>query len=249
MLEIPKTINLHFQRFEFKYLLPVELADILIPKLLKYMEWDPYVAEIPTKQYQVASLYYDSAGLACYYEKLAGVEKRKKLRLRVYDQKLQPDSKIYMEIKRRDDAIILKDRVVASHHDCLGALVKGDYVKFKNSRPEDEQKFLDEFFWTKEHNCLMPKIMVVYQRAPLVGKIDKRFRVTFDSDLKTYPADWIELKEDGRPVNPDSVILEVKFNNILPAWFHHIIKDYQLERISYSKYAMSIEACQKNYLL
>lgn len=248
-MEIPKTNNLHFQRFEFKYLLPAELADILIPKLLKYMDWDEHVSERPSKEYQVASLYYDSAGLACYYEKLAGVEKRKKLRLRVYDEELKPETEIYVEIKRRDDAIVLKDRIKASYQDCFLALSQGDYQLLKKERPVNENNFLDEFIWTKDYNCLEPKLMVIYQRAPLVGKIDKKFRVTFDANIKAYPADRLDFKKEGAAVNPDSVILEVKYNNVLPVWFHEIIKDYQLQRISFSKYCMAIDACKANHLL
>jgi len=244
-----KKINLHFQRFEFKYLLPKATADILIPKLLKHMDWDPYVKNIPEKEYQVSSLYYDSHGLGCYYEKLAGVRDRKKLRLRVYDWPVKSDTKVYVEIKRKHDAIVLKDRAVVPAKDCYDAVIRGNYNLLKKERQADELNFINEFLWTKDYNSMTPKIMVIYKRRPLISKMDKKFRVTFDFDLHTYPADWLEPKEDAIPVCPDYVVMEVKYNNLLPFWFYDIIKDYQLDRIAFSKYCMSIEACQENNLL
>lgn len=244
-----KPLKLHFQRFEFKYLLPEEFADILIPKLLKHMDWDPYVDSKPDKKYQVASLYFDSAGLACYYEKIAGVERRKKLRIRVYDPQILPDTKFYVEIKRKDDAVVIKDRIVSLNQDCHQAIIQDDSSKLMSDRSVEDKVFWNEFSWTMKYNCLKPKLMVIYNRAPLIGKSDKKFRVTFDTDIVAYPADWVVFNNDAVDVNPEKVILEVKYNNILPAWFHDIIKDFQLERIAFSKYCMAIEACKERLLI
>ena len=49
---MPK-LKLHFQRFEFKYYLPKSKADKLIPALLNYLDWDPYIKELNTDFYQV----------------------------------------------------------------------------------------------------------------------------------------------------------------------------------------------------
>ena len=80
-LAVKNNLKLHFQRFEFKYQLPVETIEGMLPQLLKYMEFDPYAAKLPNRAYTVASLYYDSAGLDCYYQKVAGVRVTKKLRI------------------------------------------------------------------------------------------------------------------------------------------------------------------------
>ncbi len=232
-----------------KYLLPENLADVLVPKLLKHMDWDPYAEKKPGKKYYINSLYYDSCGFACYYEKIAGLEKRKKLRLRVYEDLLNPNTKVYIEIKRKDNIIVLKDRIIASFNDCCQSFLKGDYNILRKNRPEKEISFINEFIWTKDYNCFKPQILISYCRSPLVGKIDQRFRVTFDSDLTAVPADWLTVNKAKIPVCPGFVIMEVKFNNTLPAWFHEIIKDYNLERISFSKYCMGVDACRQKNLI
>jgi len=197
----------------------------------------------------VASLYYDSAGLGVYHEKLAGVKKRKKLRLRVYDSQLLPDTNVFIEIKRKDDALVLKDRIIISYRECYNALFLGMYEPLRKSLPEQYKELFDEFLWTKEYNCLVPKVMVTYKRCPMISKIDKKFRITFDKHLTTRTANWLSLKKGGQPVEPDYVIMEVKYNNTLPEWFGNVIKDYQLERMALSKYCMSIEQCMKDYLI
>lgn len=242
-----KVTNLHFQRFEFKYLLPASLADILIPQFLKYMEWDPYVIDKSEKYYSVLSLYYDSEGLGCYYDKLAGLEERKKLRIRTYDKNISPDTKVFIELKRKDDALVFKDRIITTYENYFTSFINGNYESFKKSSDTSIQKFLQELIWFKEYNGLMPKVMIIYQRMPLFSKMDKKFRVTFDSNLMVFPSEELRFA-DGIPVAPESVIMEVKYNNVLPSWFHAIIQDFQLERISVSKYCLGIESCLKKYI-
>ena len=235
-------IKLHFQRFEFKYQAPLDLVEGIIPELLKYMEWDPYVKNLDHKYYVVSSLYYDSAGLGSYYQKLAGERTRKKLRIRFYDAKLTPETKVFLEIKRKYDAVVLKDRVVLTQKDCYD-LIKNN-KKLKLCLPENELETLNEFLWTKLYNGMMPQNMVIYKRKPLISKVDPNFRVTLDYDLVTYLANWLSTKKEGIAVNPNGVVIEVKFNNVLPFWFHQIIQNYNLDRQPFSKYCNSLEVCR-----
>jgi len=86
--------------------------------------------------------------------------------------------------------------------------------------------------------------LVIYKRKPLISKVDPNFRVTLDYNLKTYLADWINNKKEGLAVNSDKVIIEVKFNNVLPFWFHQIIQRYNLDRQPFSKYCSCLEVCR-----
>jgi len=44
-------------------------------------------------------------------------------------------------------------------------------------------------------------------------------------------------------VLPGLAVVEAKFNRIMPAWFGMIIKSYNLNRVSFSKYCFSLESC------
>ena len=236
--------TLHFQRFEFKYPLHKPTADKIIPALLKYMDWDPFVREKKDRFYKVNSLYFDNAGYGCYFEKESGEKFRKKFRLRVYERQVKEDTDIFAEIKRKNNALVIKDRVVLSAKDTRKILIDNKldgYIKHINNK---DMGVLKEFFWTKNYNCMTPKIMVKYKRKPLIAKRDKKVRVTFDYDIQAKLARWFDESRYGwKEVLPGSLILEIKYNNILPFWLHEIIQKYQLERVAFSKYCNSIRAC------
>lgn len=235
--------KLHFQRFEMKYQIPLPLIDGLIPEFLKYMDFDQHAEGEPDHAYRVHSLYYDSAGLDCYYQKLAGVKVRKKLRIRFYDADLKPETIVFLEIKRKYDMVVIKDRFALTYKDC------DNLLRF-NKMPQhflvdnDKKEALNEFLWLKTYNGMVPQIMVSYQRKALMSKVDSDFRVTLDFGIKTHPADWVTDQKRYLPVFPGTAILEVKFNNVMPAWFHQIIQRYNLTQQPFSKYAYSLETCK-----
>ncbi len=243
-------IKLHFQRFEFKYQFPENIIDGLIPELLKYMEWDPYAKDLPGKFYTVSSLYYDSIGLGCYYQKIAGERTRKKLRIRFYDPAIKPETPVFLEIKRKYVTVVVKDRLTFSHQDCFNLLKENKKLNLPLSQHDKET--LDEFLWLKIYNSMVPQNLVIYSRKPLISKVDPNFRLTFDYNIRTYLADWITEKKAVCLVNPGMAIMEVKFNNILPFWFQQIIQRYNLQQRPFSKYCSSLEVCKpaltNNYL-
>jgi len=209
--------NLHFQRFEFKYYLPKNKADKIIPALLPHMNWDPYILARQEDYYQVNSLYFDSPDWGCFWDKESGLRDRKKLRYRFYNQ----DSPVFLELKRKQDALVIKDRI--------------DLDK------QDNRQLLNEINWFKTRNNMRPKLFVRYKRKALIGKLDPRFRITFDYDIETQLTN--SLKPNSKKwtkVYKDGVVLELKYNNVLPSWFHKIIQKFNLDRIAYSKYCNSL---------
>ncbi|RJQ31653.1 polyphosphate polymerase domain-containing protein [Candidatus Parcubacteria bacterium] len=241
-MEHTAKIKLHFQRFEFKYQMRVDLIDGIIPELLKYMEWDPYARSQKEHFYFVSSLYYDSVGLDCYYQNMSGTRTRKKLRIRFYDSKLCPSSPVFLEIKKKYDSVVVKDRLAVSKENCL-KLLECD-AKIKKSLPLNEQETLNNFLWLKYYNGMVPQNMVIYKRKPLISKSDPGFRVTLDYDLVTYNSILLDDRKEGYSVLPYMAVMEVKFNNILPFWFHQIIQKYNLQRGPFSKYCRSLEICK-----
>ena len=69
-------------RYEHKYHLDITRMNDLIYKLTKVLNLDPHSQD---GSYQVTSLYFDTIFNELYYEKLEGLEKREKIRIRVYN--------------------------------------------------------------------------------------------------------------------------------------------------------------------
>jgi len=239
--------KLKFQRFEFKYIVEPFMVDKIIGQLLNYMDWDTYAINRPDKSYSVSSLYFDTANFTCYHQKMAGVRQRQKLRLRTYETDLEPKTPIFMEIKRRNQAIVFKDRLIVNYQDCPGFISTGQIeIDLKRGFSQERQTFKN-FLWIKNRNCLLPKIMITYKRKPLMDKVNQGFRITFDYDIKAYPANKLFFSDRTIEVFPQKCIMELKYNNSIPAWFHRIIQRYQLERVSFSKYCRSLEKVQTYY--
>lgn len=230
--------TLHFQRFEFKYFLPRHWARQLVTALLPHMEWDPYAKE-KEGLYRVNSLYFDSPDFACFWDKEAGVADRKKLRLRYYGDKLTADTPVFAEIKRKKDALIIKDRVGLLAKDSSGSAFGRKLNELIGQSRENE--FLQELLWFQSRNALRPKVLITYNRRALLGKRDKTFRVTIDDDIKSsFSRNITSQPGIFRRVYPHGVVFEIKYHNILPAWFHRVLQTFELSRLAYSKYCNSV---------
>lgn len=212
--------KLHFERFEFKYLMDeIKARRVLQALLANNLEWDPHTQGKPDHAYTVTSLYYDSVSLKCFRDKIAGLDNRFKLRQRIYSQEYRDDLPVFYEVKKKKDAVVIKDRQIDS--------------------PTDEFNFLRAM-----HN-LRPLLLVSYKRQALQGKFQERLRVTFDSLLTAAEARSLKDFDELRPIAPGLVIMEVKYNNTLPGWFLRTIVDHELERRPFSKYCAGIESCGK----
>lgn len=232
-------IAIHFHRYEMKYLFPSNVRDGIIPVLLQYMDFDDFGKSFPENAYPVLSLYFDTPGLSSYYEKINGLRSRKKLRIRFYSRNFSDNTPVFLEIKRKYDAVVVKDRLSLTHRECFDLIHSLKIPKnFANARDES---FVNEFLWLKLSSGMIPQNIVLYKRMAFVSKINPRFRVTLDDDIETHRADWIQDERNGVRVSPGYTVLEVKFDSILPAWFHKILVSYNLERVAFSKYCNALE--------
>ena len=236
----------HFQRFEFKYPIDIRVADRIIMGVLDYMKCDKNCTEKNDYIYSVSSLYYDTFGLGSYHEKDAGIRNRKKLRLRFYNDYIGNDTKVFMEIKRKRDMVVIKDRVSMTSKEFHNLFNGGEKKSFYDKCPVDEKETLEDFMFIKAINCMEPILLISYDRRAFESLLGLDFRVTFDYNIKASLAKWLDVRPIKK-ITKNLVIMEIKYNNVLPSWFHDIILKYQLSRDTFSKYAMSLEACHKNF--
>lgn len=245
-----KETKLNFQRFEFKYHLDIETAKKIENDLLaRDMEYDPYVLDKPEKEYVVSSLYFDTPKLDCYNEKISGLEKRFKLRLRIYKDFVEEGDNIFLEIKRKNDMVVFKDRAVLTFNLYNEFFVKEnfniDLLKNYSLSPRDK-KIIKEFFWKKLRGCMSPLIYVRYRRKPLIGKFNKSLRVTFDSSISACVSSSLKPEENLNELFPDHIVMEIKYDNSLPHWFSQIIRKHNLERLPFSKYCGGVVTARMN---
>lgn len=233
---IEKKLSKHFRRFEFKYFLEKGIADRMIPELMNYMEWDPYIGD--KDHYECHSLYFDNDKFKSYHEKIDGLLNRKKVRVRTYKRDYGKNDSLFFEIKRKSGEIVLKDReVLPSKY--LEKFIEDPFSLLDEKNMD--AKFLNELIFETTNYRQTPKLLVSYKRKPFFAKNDSRFRVTFDYDLEFAAANGSSYNEEFKPMDEDFVVMEVKFNGNMPQWFHRLIDAYRLTQTGSCKYCFGID--------
>jgi hypothetical protein len=234
----------NFNRFELKYLLTLQQAERFKSGLQAYLVPDEHGKN--NGRYAVSSLYYDSPGFRCYWEKLDGLKVRRKLRIRWYGtgQVLTEETPVYLEIKQRVDRVTQKRRAFLPYGEAL-RLCNDRQVP--NHTPDDEAivEEIIAFLW--QYN-LRPASIVRYDRQAFIGSdYDIGLRVTFDTSLSCQ-SQRLHLHEQpsGLPMlHPGLVVMEVKVNERIPYWLTDMIAAHNLQLIRFSKYCRSIDAAKR----
>ena len=101
---------LHFARFEFKYILSAAKRKAVEKDLLYFLDYDPFVAQLPDHRYFVRSLYFDDLNYSAFHDKIDGLKSRYKFRVRTYTQTFTGSAPIFLEIKGRHNNLVYKHR-------------------------------------------------------------------------------------------------------------------------------------------
>ncbi|MGX2994008.1 VTC domain-containing protein [Streptomyces sp. JNUCC 64] len=230
-----------FNRFELKYLVPVERAAEIRDELAGRMDRDPHS---PVGGYGVWSLYYDTPRLRFYWEKIEGLKFRRKLRIRHYGT---PDgitdaSRVCVEIKQRVNRVTQKRRITLPY---------GEARRLCDGRrliphAERESAFVQEVLELIVRLDLRATAITGYQREALVGRgADTGLRVTFDRRVRGRDRDFhlgTETPENRFTIPPHLAVMEVKVNERTPYWITDLAARRNLDLVRISKYVQSIEA-------
>jgi len=223
----------------------MRLMDDFRTRIKPYTSPDDYTLKSLTQDYTVRSIYFDSARLEFYHEKLAGLRIRKKLRIRGYD-KPQPDSKIFLEIKRKYDNRGSKDRANLFYCNMESFFSTFDIEKYiiKSEDFPDAQNNARRFVHHVIKNDLNPTVLVVYDREAYFSRFNPGLRITFDKNLRfsTFPALKDLYTDDHLVITLNHYfILEVKFEHGYPFWLQRIIAEFNLSRQALSKYTICLD--------
>lgn len=213
-------------RSEEKYLLEHPQAIRLKDKLSRLLTPDEFGPE----GYRVRSLYFDSFHNNDYYEKDAGVYRRKKIRLRIYDE-AQPTAKL--ELKEKQGDLQHKSSLVVSRAEAE-SICRGDYGFLLDRRGDTALRL----YTLLTLGLYRPVAVIEYDRTAYTHPLFST-RLTFDSRVRTseYNLDLYDPNLPWEYVLEQEVLLEVKYNQVLPKPVSKVLDHENLNRISVSKYA------------
>lgn len=229
-----------FKRYELKYYIPEKFCSELINLISPYMVLDPYSESKGVDSYLVRSLYLDTDNLRFYYEKLSGIRDREKFRIRAYNDER---SKIFLEIKRKNNNIVTKDRECIKYDDLHSILDRYGKDWTNNGKYKTGNGVIMRFLSFIISLQLRPMILIAYERRAYIGAFDNDIRLTIDCNICCLPGRSYDLFYSGRNwIYLDKpCILELKFNDMMPFFFKTVISRFNLRMQSISKYCLCIE--------
>jgi hypothetical protein len=226
-------------RFEWKYCVPPDRAEELCSALRPRTDPDTFCTG-PDNSYFVRSLYYDTSGLRFYHEKKDRLKVRRKLRVRHYGEE-----QYFLEIKRKIEKEVVKERVVVPGFQLASALDGVDPAVVMAGRSDEDRRTLERFRQQVKNLGLIPTLLVAYRRRAMAGRAEPDLRITLDDDLRgrTHPGpNALFVEEELLPFETRSV-LELKFSGRPPRWLVDLVREFRLRRESYSKYCEGIDRC------
>ncbi|MDY5349571.1 MAG: polyphosphate polymerase domain-containing protein [Candidatus Ventricola sp.] len=215
-------------RHELKYLItPAELS-VLRGVLKPITQFDPNGDE--NNEYMIRSLYFDTINDDALMEKIAGVGNRKKYRIRIYNFS---DRVIKLECKSKYGDLISKQSV-SIPRDLAEQLIAGDPEGLQRMR----HPLLHDVYREMRTRLLRPAVIVDYVREAYLHPAQE-VRITFDKQLRTglYSTDIFNPSLPTYPVFDDPVeVLEVKYDEFLPAHLQTVLSGITAQRSAVSKY-------------
>lgn len=209
----------------------------------------------PDGTYVVKSLYFDTPDDRCYHENQAGVDRRRKYRIRIYNN--NPDT-IKLECKSSCHGRKRKEACSITRQQCE-ALLKGTAcgiptgyfagsASFAESgysgRQGNQEALWQRFQAERKTDMLVPKVIVEYRRTPYIFPAGN-VRITFDRAIRSssYVGRFFDKDIPFRSIMPEGRhILEVKYDEAIPAAILELLSaGRELRRISFSKYALCRE--------
>jgi len=228
-------------RREMKFLIGRKQLELLKRRLSSVFEPDPHQGP---DGYTIRSLYFDTCEDRFLAENNAGIESRKKYRIRTYLR--EPDFFSFEE-KTTVNALKAKRSAKISPELAEG-LSRGERLSLSQTMGKP---VLQQVYALQHTELLQPRAIIEYDRYALVSTAGN-VRITFDCRIRTseklhrFP-DWqLALK----PILPDDIeLLEVKYDGLLPGYAARLLQADGLQQVAFSKYALCRDFLSNGYRL
>lgn len=207
-----------FKRYELKYILTAEEAEIFQREAEKHMQKDEF------GEADILNIYYDTPDRRLIRNSIDKPEYKEKLRLRCYGVP-DKDATAFIELKKKYDGVVYKRRISLPYGEAYSFLTDGDLP--------DTQIGKEIEYFLKYYEKLSPAMVISYHRK---AYFEGEFRATFDSNILYRECD-LDLRQGiyGSPVT-DAVIMELKSARAIPFWMLKLLSEHKIYKSSFSKY-------------
>ena len=221
-------------RHELKYQISPADALALRQRLRAVMKRDPHTGA--DGLYTIRSVYFDNYRDKALREKIDGVQRREKFRIRYYNDDF---SFITLEKKIKHNDLCMKLDAPLTAEEYRRILQSPGAWMLEHSQP-----LVRELYCKMNMQQLRPRVLVSYVREPYIYDAGN-VRVTFDSHIRTslFQRDFSSgaIPDICATDAPGDMILEVKFDAFLPEVIRCLLQTGGLRQQAFSKYG----ACRR----
>lgn len=249
-------------RHEYKYIISTQQALILKSRLETIMFRDAHAGQ--SGAYEIRSIYFDDMNDSCYYQNEAGTDPRSKYRIRIYNGS---KDQIVLEKKIKQNGMTKKlhqDLTMAQFEMLTGMSVDENAENFESIESMEadlchighqlwnfdeiyeEPSLIQELLILKQTRLMQPKVIVSYERTPFVEN-NGNVRVTFDDGICSSAdfGTFFHTDLHARKILPQGqTLMEVKFDEFLPAYIKEVLENGHLRQTTFSKYYL----CRRYHL-
>lgn len=217
-------------RHEYKHSLNYLDYQLLRTRLSAVLPHDANVNQ--QGEYIVRSLYFDTPHDKALREKIDGVDRREKFRIRNYNY---DTSYIKLEKKSKARSLCYKQSVRISAAE-VAALIQGNL----DWMPNDNRPLIVELYSKMAAQRLQPKSIVEYIREPFTCAAGN-VRITLDRAIKTAlsATDFLNAHLPTIAAGNEMVLLEVKYDAFIPQHLVDLLALPARRAGACSKYALS----------
>ncbi len=247
--DAPRTALPIIERIEIKFSIPFSMVESISEFVSVYCSLDKYSSQSENGYYIVRNLYFDSPEYLFLRMRLSRVQNRFNIRVRSYGG--DAGMPYFLEIKQKTGQVIRKYRSKVSDQEWYKVFSEPGYESIEESDNPIEgrnRKLFERLTYTYDAT---PKVLTQYVRKAWVSDVDDYARVTFDKELMYKPETEYNLVTNEAvmiPCDPEtvfdpgcSVILELKcYSAFIPLWMIDLIKYFNLQRRSFSKYMTGV---------
>ena len=214
-------------RHEWKHELTYAQMLAIKSRLSCVAKVDPHTID---GKYTIRSLYFDNIDDKALKEKIDGVNRREKFRIRYYNG---DTSLIHLEKKSKLNGLGTKFSASMNKKEAE-KIVEGD-IEWMS---DNDNTLIKELYCKMRYQGLKPSTIVDYTREPFVyppGNV----RVTFDYDIRSglKCTDFLNTECVTVPAGDAPIILEVKWDAYLPTIIKDMVQESNVRVGAFSKYA------------
>ena len=213
-----------FLRTEEKFMMSREQYQHFMRAITEYMVIDEY------KKHTITNIYYDTEHFDMIRRSIDKPKFKEKIRLRGYGT-VQPNSKVFLEVKRKYHQLVYKRRVRMENQEAMRYLNSG-------IQPKKREQIFREIDYTVKRYQVRPVLLIAYDRISFFGKENKELRLTIDANLRsrTTELDLAKGPHGEAYFDKPTYLMEIKIDGALPMWLTRILNELRIYPCSFSKY-------------